>query len=102
VSGPGNSQAGSPPANSDARNFVREQHRHVARVFGVVLRTVRHERGISQEALSDSAGLDRTYPSLLERGLRQPTLAMLLRIAEALGVEPAQLVNQTVARLRGL
>jgi transcriptional regulator with XRE-family HTH domain len=69
-------------------------------VFGVVLKTVRHERGISQEALSATAGLDRTYPSLLERGLRQPTLEILLRIAEALRVEPAQLINDTVARLR--
>jgi hypothetical protein len=42
----------------------------------------------------------RTYPSLLERGLRQPTLAVLIAVAYALEIEPALLVTMTVARLR--
>jgi hypothetical protein len=41
-----------------------------------------------------------TYPSLLERGRRQPTLAIMLRLARALAMEPAELVNRTIARLR--
>lgn len=44
---------------------------------------------------------DRTYPSLLERGLRQPTLHMMLRLANALGTKPEEWVMGTVARLRG-
>jgi len=43
---------------------------------------------------------DRTYPSLLERGLRQPTIGKVIGIAEALHIEPAALVNMTIARLR--
>jgi DNA-binding XRE family transcriptional regulator len=35
------------------------------------------ERGLSQECLAELADLDRTTPSLLERGLRQPTSALL-------------------------
>ena len=46
--------------------------RQVARAFGQVLVMSRHVAKISQEELAQRAGMDRTYPSLMERGLRQP------------------------------
>jgi transcriptional regulator with XRE-family HTH domain len=64
----------------------------VARAFGLALRAARHAHGISQDRLSEICDFDRTYPSLLERGLRSPTLAMVFRIANALEVEPTVLV----------
>ena len=73
----------------------------VADAFGLTLLSARTAQGLSQDALSALCGLDRTYPSLMERGLRGPSLAMLLRLADGLGVEPAWLVTETVARLRG-
>ena len=75
--------------------------RDVACAFGLVLRATRVERGMSQERLSELCDFDRTYPSLLERGLRCPTLTMLLRLADALAVQPARLVTETVKRLQG-
>jgi ribosome-binding protein aMBF1 (putative translation factor) len=83
------------PAEAD-----RLDGRQVAVAFAQVLRMARRERGFSQEKLAACADLDRTYPSLLERGLRHPTLAMLLRLSRALAVEPAELVNRTVRHLR--
>jgi transcriptional regulator with XRE-family HTH domain len=80
------------------RNEYRR--RDVARAFGSVLRQARRERGMSQDKLSEVCNFDRTYPSLLERGLRCPTLTMLLRLADALAVEPARLVVETVKRLQ--
>jgi transcriptional regulator with XRE-family HTH domain len=74
--------------------------RRVARAFGAILRIARSDAGISQEMLAERADIDRTYPSLLERGLRQPTLGRVIEIAQALGVEPVTLVTMTVARLR--
>jgi XRE family transcriptional regulator, regulator of sulfur utilization len=74
--------------------------RQVAAAFGSVLRAVRQEAGVTQEDLAFRADVDRTYPSLLERGRRQPTLAIVLRVARALTMEPAELVNRTIARLR--
>lgn len=71
----------------------------VQEVFGEVLRRVRTGRDLSQQDLAFEAGLDRTYVSLLERGLRQPTLTTLLALASALDVEPASLVQLTVAEL---
>jgi transcriptional regulator with XRE-family HTH domain len=44
---------------------------------------------------------DRTYPSLMERGLRQPSLKMLLRLADALDVDATRLVAETASRFRG-
>jgi transcriptional regulator with XRE-family HTH domain len=53
--------------------------------------------GISQELLAELAGCDRTDPSLLERGMRQPTIGKVIEIAAALRIEPAALVNITIA-----
>jgi transcriptional regulator with XRE-family HTH domain len=75
-------------------------HRAVAAAFAANLRTARLGAGLSQEKLAEGADIDRTYPSLLERGLRQPTLAVLIAVASALKMEPALLVTMTVARLR--
>ncbi len=60
--------------------------------FGARLRQLRTTIGLSQEALADLAGLDRTYISACERGRRNPSLLILLRLGAALGVEAAHLL----------
>lgn len=52
--------------------------------FGKEVRKLRMNRGLSQEALAASAGLDRTFISMVERGVRKPTLDSAKRIADAL------------------
>lgn len=69
------------------------------RAFGLALRAARVERGISQDRLSEICDVTRTYPSLCERGWPCLTLAMLLRLADALSIEPAWLVAETIERL---
>jgi transcriptional regulator with XRE-family HTH domain len=56
------------------------------------LRRLRVERNLSQEALAADAGIDRTYISRLERGLENPTVAMLEQLAEALGAPIVELL----------
>jgi transcriptional regulator with XRE-family HTH domain len=56
------------------------------------MRQLRLERGLSQEALGDAAGLHRTEISLLERGAREPRLTTIVRVARALKVRPAELI----------
>lgn len=48
--------------------------------------------GLSQEELAFRAGMKRSYLSDLERGTRNPSVRALGRLAEALGIEPSQLV----------
>jgi transcriptional regulator with XRE-family HTH domain len=48
------------------------------------LRRLRVERNLSQEALAADASIDRTYVSRLERGLENPTVAILEQLANAL------------------
>lgn len=62
--------------------------------FGEILKELRNRKNLSQEELATDCGLDRTYISLLERGLRQPTLGTLFKLAEVLGVSPSWIVKQ--------
>ena len=52
--------------------------------LAVNMKRLRKERGWSQEALADAAGLDRTYISGIERVVKNPTVAVIERIAVAL------------------
>lgn len=55
--------------------------------LGRVIRAARLSRGLSQERLAQRAGIDRTYISGLERGVRNPSLDTLHKVAVALDVE---------------
>lgn len=57
------------------------------------IQALRRSKGWSQEELADRAGLHRTYISGVERGVRNPTLTVLDRIASALGVGIGDLTN---------
>lgn len=48
------------------------------------MKRLRKERGWSQEALADEAGLDRTYISGIERQVKNPTVIVVERVASAL------------------
>ena len=74
-------------------------NKKVAQAFGKVLRTTRLEKKISQAELSEITDMDRSYPSLLERGLRSPTLEMVFRLSSALKVAPDSLVERTALEL---
>ena len=54
------------------------------------LRRLRVRKGLSQEVLAVDARIDRTYVSRLERGLENPTVAVLERMAGALGTQIAE------------
>jgi len=66
----------------------------VISIFGKVLREQRVLKKLSQEKLAELCDLDRTYISLLERGLRQPTISTLFKIADALDLPPSELVKK--------
>lgn len=63
-------------------------------IFATNLRVLRHERKLSQEALADEAGIDRTYVSALERSVFSASLDMIEKLAAALGIEPHSLLEK--------
>lgn len=71
----------------------------VALTFGTILRERRTARAMTQEQLAEAAGIHPKYVGMLERGLRQPTLDVLLRLAQALDLPPGEFVTETARRL---
>jgi DNA-binding XRE family transcriptional regulator len=71
----------------------RARDQDLAAAFGLRLRTLRLERGLTQEQLAETADLHPTFISNVERGYSAPTLYTLVRLAEALDVQPGQLVD---------
>jgi transcriptional regulator with XRE-family HTH domain len=61
--------------------------------FGVKVRALRKDKSLSQEGLSNLAGIDRSYMGQIERGEINLTLTKIYQIADALGVEPEQLLR---------
>lgn len=61
--------------------------------FGNVLRRYRTERGVSQQALALEGNFDRTFISLIERGLRCPSIYTIFQLASVLGVRPSELIR---------
>ena len=71
---------------------VRQPAKHRAlKKLGGRIRSIRHEQGLSQEALADRAGIGRSYMSGIERGVRNCSTLHLVRLARALRVQVGDL-----------
>lgn len=62
-------------------------------IVGGNVRRLRIERGLTQEQLAFEAGIDLTYEGGIERGKRNPSLMVMVGIAEALGVSLCDLLR---------
>jgi transcriptional regulator with XRE-family HTH domain len=63
----------------------------VLRAFGNSVKKRRESKGLTQESLAEKADLDRTYLSDIERGLRNPGIKNVARLAKALGLSTSEL-----------
>jgi transcriptional regulator with XRE-family HTH domain len=63
------------------------------RDVGDRIRKRREQLGLSQEAMADAAGIDRSYMSGIERGTRNITLLKLRRLTTALRIPPRSLLG---------
>lgn len=70
-----------------------EKKRPNLKPLGAVVKRLRVERGLSQEALDGIAGLHANHIGGIERGERNLTLATLFKLAEALGARPSELLE---------
>jgi transcriptional regulator with XRE-family HTH domain len=55
---------------------------------------------MSQEQLAETAGLDRSFISLVERGIQSPNIVVLLKIAEVLNIPASDLIARAEAAMR--
>lgn len=67
----------------------------VKKAFGRALREVRKRRGMSQLDVSTASDLDRAYMSELERGLKNPSLETIFRLADAMDVSAVEIIRKT-------
>lgn len=66
----------------------------------MAVKALRTERGTAQEALGNIAGIERAHMGRIERGEHMPTLALILRIADALECSAALLIEETEKYLK--
>jgi DNA-binding XRE family transcriptional regulator len=88
------------PTSSAAQRRVEEfldQHPEAARIaFGLRLRQLRSERGLSQDNLAARTDVHPTAIARFERGAREPRLTTILRLARGLEVPPGALLEGLV------
>lgn len=70
-------------------------------MFATNLRRLRHEKGLSQDDLAYEAEVSRSYLAQLEKGAYFASLKIVGRLAEALGVEPEELIKKPESRRGG-
>lgn len=70
------------------------------KAFGMALRDARKKRQLSQLEVASTSGIDRAYVSELERGLGNPSVETMFRLAEAIGASPLELVKQMIDELK--
>jgi transcriptional regulator with XRE-family HTH domain len=71
---------------------ARDNEANLAR-FGAAVRARRNALSLSQEALADLSGVDRSHMGKIERGERNVTLLNIVRIAEGLNCKPSDLLS---------
>lgn len=70
--------------------------------FGKVLRERRKLAGLTQEKLALEADIQRNYVSLIERGVHQPTINIIFKLATALKCQPSALIADVEALVIGM
>lgn len=76
-----------------ARPLKNHQNHAELAAFGIAVRSLRLKKNVSQEALADMAGIDRSYMGGIERGQHNVALINMKKIAESLGVSLAELMG---------
>jgi transcriptional regulator with XRE-family HTH domain len=73
----------------------------VSKAFGAILKRYRCARGITQEELAHRAEIDISFVSRMERGLTQPSVGILIKIAAAFDTSGSKLMAEIEKALPG-
>lgn len=74
------------------RQSIKTDTSGLLRKLGKSIRDARHELGLSQEALADAAGIDRSHMGKIERGERNVSVLNVARVSAALNLSLASLM----------
>ncbi|MEO8581779.1 MAG: helix-turn-helix transcriptional regulator [Patescibacteria group bacterium] len=75
------------------RTEVDQQRKQFTHKLAIHLRSLRDDKGFTQEELAFKAGINTAYYSHLERGVYSPTMFIMWRIAQALGIKLEELMR---------
>ena len=70
----------------------------ISKLFGIAVRSKRSAAGLTQERLAELAKLHPTYISMVERGVRNPTLEASAQIARALKIGLPELIAEALSQ----
>ena len=70
-------------------------------VVAINLRRIRHAKDLTQEELAEAAGLSARYVGAIERADKSPSVSVLGRIADALEIDPCELIRPVRPRSGG-
>lgn len=73
--------------------MIGNRDKKIIKTFGNNLKTIRLKKKLSLRKLADAADMDFGNIRRIEKGMINPTLTTIMALAEALGVDPCQLIN---------
>ena len=71
-----------------------------SKAFGVVISTLRVQKGLTQESMSGLAGIARSHLAALENGEKTAKLDTIWKIADALELAPSELIRRVEQECR--
>lgn len=83
-------------------DFMEQSKTQVLKALGILIKQYRMSIKISQEELGLRSHLDRTYISGLERGVRNPSLTVLVSLANGLNITVSALLENLETEMRKL
>ncbi|MFM6355524.1 MAG: helix-turn-helix domain-containing protein [Planktothrix sp.] len=83
-------------------HFMEQSKTRLLKALGILIRRHRMSIRISQEELGLRSHLDRTYISGLERGVRNPSLTVLVSLASGLNITVSELLENLETEMRNL
>jgi transcriptional regulator with XRE-family HTH domain len=70
--------------------------RVINRRLGAIIRTKRQKLGLTQEQVAERAELHRNYVGDIERGLKEPTVGVFIRLCRAVKLQPTEVLNAVI------
>lgn len=75
------------------------KEKQIKELLGHTIKQLRLEKSLSQEKLAEKAGLDRSYISEIERGIKAATVITIVKLAQGLDIKPSSLFRKIEDRI---